>query len=344
MHVQKRGYVLKLPYIVFHAAVCILLLQRPCSAQQDRFLGETEIQRYGSTYIRWFYASELDSLVHMIADTNYTLEALRSFRNTVGKQAGSRVGILNAQYGIEPGQYYYIQYARFSAMDRPVRTLFTFDGNGTILQFTVQPLPAEAPSKFGDYRMKTACILPFRGRWFVAWGGRTINENQHAVSSAQRYAYDFLIRKDGKTFTGTGRENSDYYCWEKEVIAPAAGTIVDVVDDVPDNRIGDMPPVHGNRVVIDHGNSEYSVLAHFKQGSILVKNGDAVRQGQVLGLCGNSGHSSEPHIHFHVQNTPDMEQGEGLPVIFYSYLSNTDSVRKGEPVIGEFVENHTAIQ
>ena len=109
---------------------------------------------------------------------------------------------------------------------------------------------------------------------------------------------------------------------------------------IPENKIGKMPPVHGNRVVIDHGNGEYSIIAHFKMGSIVVKKNSFVKQGQLLGLCGNSGQSSEPHIHYHLQNSPDIDHGEGLPVKFYSYLSNGKHIEVGEPKIGEQVKNY----
>lgn len=78
----------------------------------------------------------------------------------------------------------------------------------------------------------------------------------------------------------------------------------------------------GNRIVIDHGNNEYSVLGHLKEGSIVLKVNDPVDRGQLLGLRGNNGHSSEPHIHYHLQNASDIDNGDGLPVRFYSYLSN----------------------
>jgi murein DD-endopeptidase MepM/ murein hydrolase activator NlpD len=60
----------------------------------------------------------------------------------------------------------------------------------------------------------------------------------------------------------------------------------------------------GNYVIIDHGNGEYSFLAHLKKGSMVVAVGDSLKSGQFIGLCGNSGNSSEPHLHYHLQNKP----------------------------------------
>jgi murein DD-endopeptidase MepM/ murein hydrolase activator NlpD len=91
----------------------------------------------------------------------------------------------------------------------------------------------------------------------------------------------------------------------------------------------------GNHVVLDLGNGEYAFFAHFKQGSVAVKPGDAVEPGATLGACGNSGHSSEPHLHFHVQDSPTPFSGDGLPAQFVDYVANGASVARGEPRRGE---------
>ena len=75
----------------------------------------------------------------------------------------------------------------------------------------------------------------------------------------------------------------------------------------------------------------------FKHGSIVVNVGDTIKSGQYLGLCGNSGHSSEPHLHYHMQNSPTIFEGEGLPIQFESYYSNDLFIEKGEPEYAEFL-------
>lgn len=309
--------------------------------KQNDFLSCDEIFQFGRKYTDWFYSFELDSMISKVLDTNYKLMELKEFRATVDGQFGTRVEFLNEQYGVEPWQHYYIQYNRFEKIDQPVRTLFTFDNQGTILQFSVQSLPQEANTRFLNYDTHTKFSLPFNGEWewFVGWGGRSINENQHAVSESQRFAYDFVIRNGCKTFKGNGKSNIDYFCYEQEVIAPAPGKIVEVINDVEENKIGQQPEIHGNRIVIDHGHGEFSILGHLKKGSIVVKGNDTVKRGQVLGLCGNNGHSSEPHIHYHLQNSSDLDNGEGLPIKFYNYFSNGKSIAVGEPKIGEWIQN-----
>ena len=151
---------------------------------------------------------------------------------------------------------------------------------------------------------------------------------------------DILILRDGKTFQGDGQENEDYYAFGQAVVAPGDGRIVAAEGKVHDNVPGEMNPEQalGNYVVIDHENGEFSFLAHFKQGTVSVGVGDQVVAGQRLGECGNSGNSSEAHIHYHLQTTAEFGRGEGLPVQFLDYVANGVSVQRGELLQGELVE------
>jgi murein DD-endopeptidase MepM/ murein hydrolase activator NlpD len=161
--------------------------------------------------------------------------------------------------------------------------------------------------------------LPFEGQWLVFWGGDSRELNHHHDSRSERFAFDFLIVDDeGRTHQGEGKQNEDYYAFGRPVLAPADGVVTDVVTGVRDNTPGAMNPsfAGGNAVILRHREHEVSVLCHFQQGSIRVKRGERVKQGQVLGLCGNSGNSSEPHIHYHVQNTPAMPGTTGLRCAF----------------------------
>ncbi|HEU5163235.1 MAG TPA: M23 family metallopeptidase [Thermoanaerobaculia bacterium] len=69
-------------------------------------------------------------------------------------------------------------------------------------------------------------------------------------------------------------------------------------------------------MIIDHGNGEFSVIAHMKQGSVRVTEGQRVTQGETIGLLGNSGESYGPHLHYHLQNGPDIARADGLPIRF----------------------------
>jgi murein DD-endopeptidase MepM/ murein hydrolase activator NlpD len=174
-------------------------------------------------------------------------------------------------------------------------------------------------SKPAPEKHQTTLSLPFRDKWLVFWGGDTRELNHHHDVPNQRFAFDLLgVAADGKTRRGDGTKNEDYFAFGRDVLAPADGTITEVIAGVRDNKPGSMNPYSGvgNCVIIQHREDEVSVLAHFKQGTIKVKAGDSVKRGQLLGQCGNSGNSSEPHLHYHLQNSPVLQDGLGIRCVF----------------------------
>ncbi len=189
-------------------------------------------------------------------------------------------------------------------------------GSGQITGLWFKP---PGPSTPAPEKHQTLLTLPFKGRWLVVWGGDTRELNQHHDAPNQRFAFDLLgVGDNGKTQRGDGRRNEDYFAFGRDVLAPADGRVVEVIEGVRDNTPGSMNPYSavGNCVVIEHRENEVSVLAHFKYGSITVKSGEKVKQGQVLGQCGNSGNSSEPHIHYHLQHSPILQDGAGIKCVF----------------------------
>lgn len=184
-------------------------------------------------------------------------------------------------------------------------------------------------------RTKTRLSFPAEGVWTVVWGGDTPEQNYHVQSRAQKNAIDLIITdKKGKSFRTDGRENSDYYAFGQELTAPCPGEVVLVVDGVKDNKPGEFNSmfVPGNTVILKTDNREFLVFAHFKQYSIRVKQGDRVQRGDLLGLCGNTGNSSEPHIHFHVQNTENMDLATGVKCFFDTVCVNGTDKRNYSPV------------
>jgi murein DD-endopeptidase MepM/ murein hydrolase activator NlpD len=165
----------------------------------------------------------------------------------------------------------------------------------------------------------TKLQLPFKKEWTVIWGGDTKELNYHVESEMQKNAFDILITdKKGNSYKTNGKSNEDYYAFGKELFAPCDGEIVKVLDGIVDNKVGEMNSIDvtGNTVIIKTNNNEYLFFCHFKNGTIKLKEGEKVKQGQLLGLCGNSGHSSEPHLHFHIQNTKDINSGTGIKCYF----------------------------
>lgn len=171
-------------------------------------------------------------------------------------------------------------------------------------------------------RNKTQMQFPLKGDWYVFWGGDTKAQNYHVVSNAQRRAFDLVIVKDGKTYTRSGTRNEDYYAFGKPMTAVCDAKVVEVITGVPDNRPGVMnsKDILGNSVTLLTPEGEYIVYAHFEQGTIQVQEGDMVQQGQYLGNCGNSGNSSEPHLHLHIQDGPSMLTSVGIKCYFESLL------------------------
>lgn len=191
-------------------------------------------------------------------------------------------------------------------------------------------------------RNSTKLILPFKDQWTVIWGGDTKELNYHVESEAQKNAFDFVITDSkGNSYKTDGKTNEDYYAFGKELFAPCDGEVVLVVDGVKDNVPGKLNPIYipGNTVIIITGNNEFLFFAHFKQHSIVVKEGQKIKQGQVLGLCGNSGNSSEAHLHFHIQNVEDMNTATGVKCYFDKIQVDGQTKMDYSPIQKEKISN-----
>jgi hypothetical protein len=158
--------------------------------------------------------------------------------------------------------------------------------------------------------------LPFEGRWFVMQGGDTPNVNQHMSVPAQWFGCNFAKvggASERELTRRTPPALADFYSWGEPVLAPSDGDVVAVVDGLADNPVGAKDPQHpaGNHVILKVADGRFVFLAHFQRGSIDVAVGRHVQRGERRGLCGNSGNSDFPHIHMHVQDTPDLDAGQG---------------------------------
>ena len=165
--------------------------------------------------------------------------------------------------------------------------------------------------------------LPVYGEWKIS---QDFN-GEHTHKDDWKYAWDFIIvDKKGNQFTGSGDFKEDYLCYNIPVVSPLEGEIVRVVDNVPENKIGESNLKYnwGNTVIIKHEYGLYSTMSHLKMGTIKVKKGDQVKKGQIIGNVGNSGRSPYPHLHFQFQLTDKIgEKTYKFP--FSYYLSNNNN-------------------
>jgi len=162
---------------------------------------------------------------------------------------------------------------------------------------------------------------PFFGEWNISQGFN----GKFTHKEDWRYAWDFVVTDEMKhTFKLPGTEVTDFFCYNLPVLAPASGTIWNVIDGINDNEIGDVDIYNnwGNTIIIKHTDFLFSKLSHLKKGSITKKIGDYVQRGEFIATCGSSGRSPEPHIHFQLQSTPYVGSKTMLYPISYYMTKN----------------------
>ncbi|MGA8222173.1 MAG: M23 family metallopeptidase [Candidatus Acidiferrales bacterium] len=170
-------------------------------------------------------------------------------------------------------------------------------------------LSANAPSNSSLHRR---ALIPINGR----------------ATISQRFAIDWAqLYPEGKTYRGDKSDNKSYRAYGAEIHAAANGTVTEIKDGIPQNIPGPtsravpitLETIGGNHVIIQIGEGLFAYYGHMQPGSLRVKVGDKIRQGEVLGLVGNSGNSTEPHLHFQICNANSGLASEGLPFALASY-------------------------
>ncbi len=188
-----------------------------------------------------------------------------------------------------------------------------------------------------DYVPITRLHVPSDGEWTVAQGGPTAQLNAHHGSTGQRFAYDLVLVRNGRFRQPRvdPTTNESYYGYGQPLRAPAAGTVVKVIDGVPDNIPGERGRAGGNGVIIDHGFGEVSSMWHAKPQSLRVREGDRVEAGQIVAQVGNTGRSTGAHIHLHL--TRGQEEF-ALPAPFVDVRVDGAPKDRALPTRGERIE------
>lgn len=259
-------------------------------------------------------------------------------------QVGRVDSVMSEKVVTDRGLRVYLADVRCTKLPVPATLMFAFDAAGQVSGMFIRPqnpAPRRAyDSPYTERRTLARLRLPFEGEWTVIWGGHTVEQNYHAMTRDQRFAHDLVIVRDGSSHQGDGRALTDYFCYGRRILAPGDGEVVWMCDSLPDQAIGTGDPAHpvGNGVVIDHGTGEFSVLAHLQPHSLAVRLGQQVHAGDFIGLCGNSGNTSEPHLHYHLQNGPKPLEGDGFPAVFHELVIDGKPVTDAEIVKGERVQ------
>ncbi len=179
-----------------------------------------------------------------------------------------------------------------------------------------------------NYQLKKQYIFPIKGN-FIVTTGHEFYELGHTYEWSQHFAFDIVgLGPNLEIFKSDGRRPEDYYTWGREVIAPADGIVVYARNDVPNmappKEFLKLPDsqwaIGGNIILIDHGDGEVSLFAHSQYGSVRVKKGDNVKQGQVISLVGCSGAPGHPHLHYQLQSGPELFGSDGLPTRFQNLV------------------------
>ncbi|OMF88989.1 M23 family metallopeptidase [Paenibacillus sp. FSL R7-0337] len=201
---------------------------------------------------------------------------------------------------------------------------------------TMNIIPLAYPTAIAATKPGLTIQLPLQSVSVVGWGGDAVEDNTpHAVWPSERWAYDLVM----EPYNTGSRNPEDYGIWNQEVYAPLDAVVIAAYDEEADIPPGseDILSMEGNYVYLKvPATGTYLLLNHLKQYSVTVTVGDKVQTGDLLGHVGNSGSTSEPHLHIHHQRQDPTRMwmpimAEGLPLYF-------DNAEGGSmPVKGEMI-------
>jgi hypothetical protein len=284
-----------------------------------------------------FLNSKGELILRKFLDRNGMVPSL----DLIGKtkfEKGSKMAIFNPFHTFDPGLDVRTIHYEFVFLDE--------HGIEKKLETFIQPV---------KYKVKTDLVLPLNGKLLVYDAHDYLAHHRRVdlshpmlvmlgiQSNFVRYAIDFsFLDEQDQLFKADGKNEKDWHAWGAPVFAPGSGTVVFAQNEVPENTMGypyafdELPDADhrpelsmGNCVVIDHGNGEFSWLVHLRIGSVLVKAGDEVKQGQEMGKIGFSGDSgSFVHLHYNMTSGFNFKSVEGLPVRFSNFYKRCGDEEK----------------
>lgn len=215
--------------------------------------------------------------------------------------------------------------------DKIVVSAFGYDIHGKVIVSTNELSVIQ-------YKSKNKYNFPLKGVW-SAFGAPSLNSH-HRWVGIQEFSYDFIqMDKNGNSHKKDGSKFKHYYAYGEDVISIGDGKVVSVINTIEESDLllqsedndehlkkvkalqnelmqKGFEYVLGNHVIIEHENGEYSYYMHLQTGSIPVQVGDFIKNGQKIGELGQSGMSSEPHLHFQLSDSPDILKSRCLPIVF----------------------------
>jgi len=230
----------------FVLITCLLILNLNSYSQDkngSKFKNEVFIEK-AREYTTKFYEKDFEDLYSKFSSemkSEVSISYLNDFHAQLINDIGKEIKIINEK--LDTISTSYIIYDRISTCDKykaPIYIRWILNKQMVIYGFFINTIPREADSKYLDYKTKSGLSLPFKDEWFVFWGGRMKEDNNHTSYSSQRFAYDFVQTKDEKTHTGSGNKNEDYFCFGKPIFAPCDGKIIEIENQVEDNTPGKM--------------------------------------------------------------------------------------------------------
>jgi hypothetical protein len=284
-----------------------------------------------TNYVAITYTLKSISVEYVNGQVSYSGEPLRRMVRFAGESA-STVPTLEIGGGRTAVVFLMLQFKNPSEVPGSLgHTLRFRSPDGTDHALAAKPLAVQE-------RAPIIVEAPLRGSDWIA--GDSVNNRPDAAHRrailfaegqayvAQRYAIDWvryrIVNGVGTTWSGAENRNSSYFCYRAPIYSMTSGTVTDVLDGIPENvpHSGKMAidvnfrNAGGNHVVIYAGYGLYAFYAHMRPGTIKVKVGNHVSPGENLGEVGNSGNSTEPHLHEHIVNRPSFLAGQGVPYEF----------------------------